>query len=432
MTRLSVLDEIFLRTHRGYGIPVAMQGVWVTDEPVSPEELDLVDARIAMGPLGRRIVSPRIPGARRRWVRATGRPGVTWTERTDDPVTWADAGADAQLDPEYGPGWSLTAAPCGTGTVVSLVCSHVIADARGLIAAAAAALTGDTLAVVEEPDTGDAADALDIVSTVVCRTAAAVSALAVSRRRRSELMSYLQASRTASPRKAGPPSTPDGWGQTTVVFDVCAQQWDSVAKHGDGTSNVLFLHVVAAVVAAVRRPDTTPLGPGDDSVLLGVPMKVEAEGANALSVTAVRIEGDDSLADIRVRAKTAYRHPLTGPAGFPDELLHVVPERIAAVLAPATGRRDALCSNIGPLPDAVRTVGGQHAARVATRAIHPGLRHDQSAASPTILSAYMSRSEGAYTLSLVVTDPDAAHTRGEIRDTVVTALARHGLEPNFW
>ncbi|MBY6684475.1 hypothetical protein HQ305_04325 [Rhodococcus sp. BP-149] len=426
MTRLSVVDEIFLRTHRGFGIPVAMQGLWVTEEPITPGALDLIDARLAEGRLGVRIVSSRLPGARRRWVRASGRPGVRWTEPTDDPVRWAESGADVSLDPEYGPGWRLTAAPCGNGTAVSLVCSHVIADARGLIDAAAAALSGVPDPIAPDDGTTDTADALATLSTVVGRTAVAVSALAVSRARRAELMQYLQASRTGTPA----PARPDAWEALSVSTDVEATQWDRVAADGAGTPNVVFLSVVAAVVATLRCSGTS--GDTDGSVLLGVPMKVEAGGANAISVTAVRITESDSLADIRRRAKTAYRSPLTGPAGFPDELLHVVPERAAALLAPSTGRRDALCSNIGPLPEAVRTIGGRPAVRVAARAIHPGLRHEQSAASPTILSAYLCRHDHAYTLSVVVTDPAAAHSVEQVRDAIATALGHHHLTPDFW
>ena len=423
MTRLSVVDEIFLRTHRGFGIPVAMQGIWITEEPVSEDALDLVDRRLASGPLGLRIVSPTIPGARRRWVRATVRPGVTWSERTDDPLSWADSCADIPLDPEYGPGWRLSAAPYGSGTAVSIVCSHVIADARGLIDAAAAAVSGADSDVVEDDRSSDLADAVSTVSTVVGRTTLALSALVYSRSRRTELRGYLRASRTPTTTTAARPAA---WEQVSATADVPAAQWDRVAAAGHGTPNVLFLSVVAAIVAAVRTPC------GAETVLLGVPMKVPTGGANALSVTAVHIGPESSLADIRALAKTAYRSPLTGPAGFPDELLHVIPERAAAVLAPSTGLRDALCSNIGPLPDAVRTIGGRRALRVATRAIHPGLRHEQAAASPTVLSAYLCRVGEVYTLSLVVTDPAAAHTRDEIREQMTAALSRHSLEPDFW
>lgn len=437
MSRLSVVDEIFLRTHRGMGIPVAMQGIWLTDLPVDPARLDEIDARIAHGSLGLRIVTPRIPGARRRWVRAEERPGVVWTDRTDDPVEWAATVTTRSLDPEFGPGWQLSAAPTGAGTVISLACTHVIADARGLIAAAAAALIDDRdgagdgdgaddranpLIGVDDP--GDVADAVSTLSTVVGRTTLAVAGLAVDRDRRSELTRYLRASRSAAPKRI-PASRPQGWTPRSITVDVSAARWDDVAASGDGTPNVLFLQVVAAIVARLRCG-------GDGSVLLGVPMKVEAKGANALSVTAVRVTPDQTMAQTRSLAKNAYRSPLTGPAGFPDELLHVVPPKVASVLAPSTGQRDALCSNIGTLPDQIRSIAGRRAVRVAARAIHPGLEHRQAAGAPTILSAYLCRGGEVYTLSVVVTDPERAHARAEVRDAVDHALTKHDLVPDFW
>ncbi|WP_249358149.1 hypothetical protein [Nocardia cyriacigeorgica] len=142
-TRLTVVDEIFLRTHRGLGTPIALQGLWRTGDRVEPELLEDLHARLRRGPLGRRVVRPRVPGARRSWqptVRAhplDQRDEIAVTE----VLEWADTlGAD--LDPEYAPGWRLSSAPLDDGgTVIALTCSHVLADARGLIIAVDAALT---------------------------------------------------------------------------------------------------------------------------------------------------------------------------------------------------------------------------------------------------------------------------------------------------
>lgn len=427
MTRLSVVDEIFLRTHRGMGVPIAMQGVWITAEPITPDALDAIDEALSRGSLGLRIVTPRVPGARRRWVSSTGRTGARWTEGTtaDRAVRWADRQADVLLDPEYGPGWSLSAAPLDTGgTVVSLVCSHVVADARGLIRAAEAALSGRDAprSRLADFDTSDASDAASTLSTVIGRSAVAAAALAVRPTRRTELRRYLSSSR-GEPR-ASPAAPPPGWAPASVTVDVDAARWEATAAADDGTPNVLFLSVVAAAVDELR-------GGGGDSVLLGVPMKVEDQGgANGLSITAVRVERGQRLGDIRGRAKSAYRSPLRGPAGFPDELLHVVPQRWASVLAPSTGRRDALCSNIGDLPDGIRTIGGRPAIRIAARAIHPVTDPESVAASPCMLSAYLCRTADVYTMSIVVTDPSV--DGDAMRIATATSLDRHGLDPSFW
>ncbi|MFC9893549.1 hypothetical protein ACFVMC_07630 [Nocardia sp. NPDC127579] len=150
MDRLSVVDEIFLRTHRGMGTPIALQGLWRTADLVDRALLDQVHAALRVGPLGRRVIRPRVPGARRAWQRTVRAHPLAYTA---DPIPvaalldWADSqGGD--LDPEFGPGWRLTAAPLADGgTVIALTCSHALADGRGLIHAVAAALAaafGDT------------------------------------------------------------------------------------------------------------------------------------------------------------------------------------------------------------------------------------------------------------------------------------------------
>ncbi|MEV0047867.1 hypothetical protein AB0H60_30965 [Nocardia rhamnosiphila] len=143
MRRLSVVDEIFLRTHQGLGTPIALQGLWRTAGAVEPEILARLHGALRTGPLARRVVRPRVPGARARWQRNDRahpldrhRAALAPAEITD----WADA-CGADLDPEHGPGWRLSVAPLTDGgTIVVLTCSHVLADARGLILAVEQAL----------------------------------------------------------------------------------------------------------------------------------------------------------------------------------------------------------------------------------------------------------------------------------------------------
>ncbi|WP_280485051.1 hypothetical protein [Nocardia cyriacigeorgica] len=142
-SRLTVVDEIFLRTHRGLGTPIALQGIWRTGDRIEAALLEDLHARLRGGPLGRRVVRARVPGARRSW-RSTVRAHPL--DRHDEiaasgVLDWADTlGAD--LDPEYAPGWRLSSAPLDDGgAVIALTCSHVLADARGLIIAVDAALT---------------------------------------------------------------------------------------------------------------------------------------------------------------------------------------------------------------------------------------------------------------------------------------------------
>lgn len=143
MRRLSVVDEIFLRTHQGLGTPIALQGLWRTAGAVEPEILARLHGALRTGPLARRVVRPRVPGARARWQRNDRAHPLDRHRAALAPAEipdWADA-CGADLDPEHGPGWRLSVAPLTDGgTIVVLTCSHVLADARGLILAVERAL----------------------------------------------------------------------------------------------------------------------------------------------------------------------------------------------------------------------------------------------------------------------------------------------------
>ncbi|UGT39046.1 hypothetical protein LTV02_23440 [Nocardia yamanashiensis] len=176
MNRLSVVDEMFLRAHRGMGTPIVLQGLWRTAEPVETELLARVHEALRRGPLGRRVVRSRVPGARPRWVVNTQAHPL---ELPSDPIPvaalldWADQqGGD--LNPETGPGWRLAAAPLDDGgCVVALTCSHALADGRAVALAVDHALTGTPLAAPIAPQS-DWADARRQWRTVLGGTARAL------------------------------------------------------------------------------------------------------------------------------------------------------------------------------------------------------------------------------------------------------------------
>ncbi|MFE3293307.1 hypothetical protein ACFXGJ_21430, partial [Rhodococcus sp. NPDC059234] len=179
-----MVDEMFLRTHHGFGTPVVMQGLWRTAERVEADTLARVYRLLAAGSLGRTVIRPRIPGARPRW-----RPGATpWpldyptgAIAADAVVAWADRVAGYPVDPEAGAGWRLAAARIeGDGTVISLVCSHVLADARGLARVLADAMSGSATApppAPAHPARADLADAVRMYGSVGARTVRAVAGL---------------------------------------------------------------------------------------------------------------------------------------------------------------------------------------------------------------------------------------------------------------
>ncbi|MFC0449671.1 hypothetical protein [Rhodococcus jostii] len=416
--RLSVVDEMFLRTHRGWGTPIVMQGLWRTDGWVDATTLDALTAELARGPLGRRVVRPRIPGARPRFEPSSDAFPVEYSDIAAGSVlAWADEQGSLPVDPERGPGWRLACArPAEGGTVLSLVCSHVIADARGLAAAIAAALQGRP---PSDPGGGAGAvadmwDATRLARRVTEGTARAVAGLAVSGSRRAELRRFLHVSGNASPGTLC-------HSPVSAVLDVDAEQWDAAAEQAGGTPNSLFLSVVAE--AARRDGESRPL-------TISVPMDLragdDASGTtNSVAMVEVDVSPQDTVADVRAASRAAYSAPaMTSPAGFPEEMLQLVPDRVAHALTGNPGERDVLCSNIGPLPEALASVGGHRTTGIATRAVHPGV-----VTSRTRLSAYLSRFGGSYTLALESLDsPD----RAALRERTESVLAGYGLTARGW
>ncbi|WP_280220950.1 hypothetical protein [Nocardia neocaledoniensis] len=409
--RLTVVDEIFLRTHRGMGTPIALQGLWRTDDAVEPALLQAIHDRLRVGELGRRVVDARVPGARRRWQPTTAAHpldlGAPLAESAILP--WADSlGTD--LDPEFGPGWRLSAAALVTGgTVVALTCSHVLADARGLIHAVATALAElmdhaagpprTPTGAVHRP-TSDWADAHAQWTTILGGTARAL--------------------RQGLPRPPAThepaPSSGRAVHSTVLTFD--AADWDDTAVAAGGTANSLFIHLVANILWANGFPDPTI------AASLPVDTRDEPRVDNDLAVTEIAIERTNTPATIRDKARDAYQRRMSSPAGLPEEILQVLPDRWAYALSKGAGERDILCSNIGTLPDALRTVGTHRCDRVAARAIHPGL----TAFPRTQLSGYLSRLGDTYTLALV----SLSRYPETLDHAIDHACSASGIQPAHW
>ncbi|MFF0815925.1 hypothetical protein ACFYVR_12360 [Rhodococcus sp. NPDC003318] len=397
--RLTVVDEMFLRSHHGYGTPVVMQGLW-RGADVDAADVDRVHDALRHGILSRTVVRPRVPGARPRWQPGTAAWPVEWAPAPiprDGVVAWADEVATRPVDPESGAGWRLAAARIdGGAAVLSLLCSHVVTDARGLATVLAAAMSGQAPAVPSagpaHPVRADLADAARMLTAVGARTARAVAGLALHPSRRAEL-------RSAPVREFGrPDDRTRAQVPEALIVDVDAAQWDTVAARTGGTPNSLLVAVAVAIAA------------GDDAprqVSVPVDRRTDTRSAsNAVDMAEVTVRRGDSPATVRALLRDAYaRPPMSSPAGFPPELLQVVPDRVAYRLAPDPGERDVLCSNIGAVPATVGRLGDARADAIATRAVHPGITAQQLASSRNRLSAYLCRLGDRYTLSLVSKDP---------------------------
>ncbi|MGM7647131.1 hypothetical protein ACSVDM_19690 [Nocardia sp. JW2] len=426
MDRLTVVDEIFLRTHRGMGTPIALQGLWRTPDAMDPALLRQIHHDLSHGPLGRRVVRARVPGARRAWRPTVRTHPLDYHAadahraplRAEEILPWADTlGAD--LDPEYFPGWRLSAAPLADGgTVVALTCSHALADARGLIHAVALALRSLNGAPTEHAST-----AVTSTARHQCRERSADEARSDWTDARTQWATVLGG--TARALRNGVPRPPEAIASTAspgrtvrsslLAFD--AAQWDSVAAGTSGTPNSLFIYLVANML--------WENGFGDDTITASLPVDTRDEPRvdNDLAVTEIRIDRADTPETIRVKARDAYLRRMSAPAGLPEEILQVLPDRLAYKLSKGAGERDILCSNIGTMPDALRTVGPHECTRVAARAIHPGITDFPR----TRLSGYLSRLADTYTLALVSLD-----TCESLTAAADLVLSKAGLSAEPW
>ncbi|WP_454195097.1 hypothetical protein [Nocardia sp. Marseille-Q1738] len=426
MTRLSVVDEIFLRTHRGLGTPIALQGLWRTADRVDPALLARVHDALCSGPLGRRVARPRVPGARRSWqpnvraypiAHASASPALGSGIQAERilPVAqlldWADAQGDG-LDPEYGPGWRLaTAALDDGGSLVSLTCSHALADGRALALAVDDALGGERAPrpnfAARESDWRDAWQQW----AIVLRGTASALRHGIPH----QPSAALRDDRT---------HTAYGTMTHSAILQCPVAEWDRAAARQGGTANSLFIHLVATMLWNSGFPAETI------EASLPVDTRAEPRVDNDLAMTQIAIGRADTPATIRALARSAYEHRMSAPGGMPEELLQVIPDRWAYALSKGAGERDILCSNIGALPASLRTLGPHRCTGVAARAIHPGLT---TARLPrTRLSGYLCRIGDDYVLSLVSLDPDRIESAAALRELAVRTAASAGLRTRSW
>ncbi|MGY2063619.1 hypothetical protein ACW9HQ_52715, partial [Nocardia gipuzkoensis] len=163
-------------------------------------------------------------------------------------------------------------------------------------------------------------------------------------------------------------------------------------------------------------------GFAEDTIGASLPVDTRAESRvdNDMSMTEITVDRADTPATIREKCRAAYEHRMTSPGGLPEEILQLVPDRLAYRLSRGAGERDILCSNIGPLPPSLSRLGPHRCTGVAARAIHPGLT---AANLPrTRLSAYLSRTAQAYTLALVSLDPGRIRSHADLAELATSAL----------
>ena len=431
--RLGVADDIFWRTHHGMGIPTSMQGLWRFDDTLIAADLESTYQALAAGPLTRRVVRGRVWPARSSFVQGADLAPIHSEAEPLSPggiTEWADARGETILNVDVGPVWELSVARLsGGGSVVSLLCSHVVADALSLVRAVQIA-SGAAPPVDEVDDLptvfDDMRDAARQLRTVLGGVARSLCRATIDSRRRAELLAATTGSEPVRAKTEGAPA----WREPTAIFSIDLRSWHEVADTHGGTTNTLFTALIAELVLQVRG-----IGP----VELIIPISLGGAAGNSLTAATVSVStiGEcRDLAGLRARARLAFRAAGTGvgigpPAGMPEELIQVIGHRAAHRLMPDPGSRDGLASNLGALDGMLTMLAGHRGRAIAARSVHAGLTGRHCAHTRTSVAGWAATTDNCITICVGTPDAAVAHSE-DLRHLIDRTLARWDLTATYW
>lgn len=256
------------------GMQAPMQMLWFVEADVARGRLDRFADELAAGPLGARLVSARVPGARPTWAASRLRPVVTVDPDVPvgDELSWADEQINrfSEDDLQHGGGWRLSAAAITDGSsVVSLVVSHTLADGQGVVAAADAAARGDrTHAITDATGSGVGADVVDALTGGFAEHAKVTAAGVI------QFLPFRQparAVRNAVGFLRGGGTTVDIGRPVTTVVAVRSRDLEKVAEGVGGTATGLSIALVANIARAVG-------GSTSGETAVGMPVSRRADG----------------------------------------------------------------------------------------------------------------------------------------------------------
>ncbi|MDZ7910266.1 MAG: hypothetical protein U5N21_10690 [Rhodococcus sp. (in: high G+C Gram-positive bacteria)] len=457
--RLADEDATYWFLRQAFGWSVVLQLVWVTDAPVPKAVLNEVNSALTNGVLHRRLVTPVIPGARPRWVRATGAPLCRFDDdalENSDIDRWAaDELASVELDAVEGTCWRLRATSrAGAGTVISLCALHLVADGKTMVTAAAAAMVDSVPnallpniieAITPRSDPGTASaiigDTIDATGRVLAAGRGALRAVRDVVADRAGFggaepaeISTVPARPARAPMADRSPKAVSAWATVTVPSD----DWDRVAARHGGTANVLF---VAVITGLLRSSGYAPLG---DTVKVGIPVDrrggIDDDRANATAGVSVMltdqpVPGGD-LRSVRAACKAAYQRLESGHRSAVAHLYPLAwllpPSWLVGVATSGNGMPDAMVSNLGEVPSAAMCWGDVHATRLAFRGNAQGVDAAQPYRFGDGAQAWALRTDNAFTFSVLAFDESSFGDTSTLRELVAAELAAWQLPNEIW
>jgi hypothetical protein len=416
----------------------------IPTETLEAHVLELISNPLGMG---RRVIRPVIPGARSRWSPASEIPPGAMRV-LPEPLDWhrladlLDEEVSAQPDPLRNHGWRYTAVPTPDGgTVIINWTNHAYGDARSMLETVFAPKEVWSSAAPSWVGEGPPST-LDEIADVAQRIGAGVRGslslgreAAIARWRREHRGEQLTQLRPAVEALRSPKRQVGALSSRRVVTlaRIVHDDWRGIAGEHGGSSNTLFLAVLANLIRGAReaRGESTDrrlkiLMPVDIGPFLGQ-LGVKIEGSTIIS-SFVELDGGGAvhgdIADVRAATKTAIEtavaaipaSPSSRPAGIVDAM-HLLPNAITHRLATKVQSNvDGVASNVGPLPEQVGRLGTHTAADLYL--VATPMRTD--------LTACFGRQGETSTLSFVA-DPARLGPAGTLSERVAAELDAWGI-----
>jgi diacylglycerol O-acyltransferase / wax synthase len=413
------------------------------DERVREETLAAYAGRLASNPhgFGRRVVAPRIPGARARWAPTTDLPQLRVEPEPLVPAKLAellDEEVSTQPDPSRA-GWRLASLLDNDGrSVVVTWVHHAYGDGRSILETAFAPLAEERASLSQPPPS-----AIHELGDVLVRLRQGFAggvrlgreaALVRWRRPDSELSRLAPA--VAALRRDG---AVGGRSQRRILalVSVDAEIWDRAAAERGGSGNTLLIAMLANLLRLARysrgQMDQRPL-----RVLIPVDTRsqstalIERPGSTATNTAAaaiVHLPGGTPrygrLEDVRAATRQALRAAIPSaardaparPPGLVDAM-QLLPNAIThRVASRVQAHADGVASNVGRIPPYVTQLG-PHTAREVFLLASPML---------TDVTVCLGRNLNQATIG-VVADPARLGPVGGLREHVAEELAAWGVE----
>lgn len=443
--RLQDQDFTYWFLKEAFGWSVVLQLAWSFETAPDRDAVERMNDALADGALNRRIVRPAIPLARPRWARSVLRPSLTIDDDAIDPAAGHDWAAHdlatTDLDAEFGTAWKLRGVETTSGGfVLSLTCLHLVADGQSLVSAAQEAMSAvrpaDDRSDLRPPTVaGDVVDAAAQIVGAVAGVARAVATAATSVVERRG-----GASTPPPPVPARSPMSdraPTATGSRAVVR-VDSADWKRAAEEHGGTSNSLFVAVVAgALWASGYAPDLS-------AVKVGIPMSLRGDGddrANATGGVSVvlpeRVRPGTDLTEIRRLCKEAFTALSQGrrPAMIHlQRLLQVLPLSVVTsiVMSGESGMPDVMVSNLGTVDASALTLGGTRAEFVSFRGMAQGVDPAGPQRFGEGLQSWLLEADGTVTFAVLAFDEEHVPDAARLRELLSAELTGWNVPHRFW